>query len=353
MRDYDKLKISYKLNIRSAVRSINEAGIGFAVIVDDDDLVIGILTDGDFRRAVLKGLDLNESVLRITNREFQFVRPGFSDSDALHLLQSGKFAFLPVLDNNRLIGILSEHDLQYPDLSTPTKKKVDSHVVIMAGGKGTRLEPFTKILPKPLIPIGDKTMLEVIMDEYAKYGINDFHISVCHKAKMIKAYFEYIENGYNIHYINEENPLGTCGALKLIEGKFDTPFFVSNCDIIIKSDYSKIFDYHQSENFMFTIVTSMQQMIVPYGVCELNASGGLSRINEKPKFDYLINTGMYVLNPEVLQFIPEGIYFDITDLIKKLLDMNLKIGVYPVPEQSYVDVGQWAEYKRAISILTT
>ncbi|SNB45042.1 sugar phosphate nucleotidyltransferase [Geobacter sp. DSM 9736] len=351
MREYSKVKISHKLDIRSAVKSINETGIGFAVIVDDDDLVVGILTDGDFRRAVLKGLDLNDNVLKITNRDFRSLQSGFSQEEAICLLKSGNFTFLPVIQDGRLIGILSENDLQQPEIGA-LNKKLQSEVVIMAGGKGTRMEPFTKILPKPLIPIGDRTMLEVIMDEYAKYGIKDFHISVCHKAKMIKAYFEYIENGYNIHYINEDSPRGTCGALKLAEGKFNGPFFVSNCDIIIKSDYSKIFEYHQSQDFMLTIVTSIQHMVIPYGVCELNDVGGLSRINEKPKFDYLINTGMYVLNPEVLQYIPTDTFFDITDLIKKLLDLNLKVGVYPVPEQSYVDVGQWAEYKKAINILT-
>lgn len=352
MRDYEKLKINHRLSVRSAVKSINEAGIGFAVIVDDDNLVIGILTDGDFRRAVLSGLDLDENVLKITNRKFQFVPPGFPEAEALQMLQSGKFAFLPVLESGRLVSILSEHDLLQPESGSQPIKKLESNVVIMAGGKGTRMEPFTKILPKPLIPIGDKTMIEIIMDEYAKYGINDFHISVCHKAQMIKAYFEYTENGYNIQYLHEENPLGTCGALKLVEGKFSAPFFVSNCDIIIKSDYSKIFDFHQSQNFMLTIVTSMQQLVIPYGVCELNVSGGLSKINEKPKVDYLINTGMYVLNPEALKYIPDATYFDITDLIKKLLDIDQKVGVYPVPEQSYIDVGQWTEYKKAISVLT-
>lgn len=353
MRDHKKLMIHQSADIRTAVKTINDNGIGFAVIVDDNEVIIAILTDGDFRRAVLRGLDLNENVLEIANRTFKYVKSSCSHYDALEIMQRGKFGFLPVVDDEgKLVEIVAKNDLIAADVSVSPPVRIESFAVIMAGGKGTRMAPFTEVLPKPLIPIGDKTMIEIVMDEYAKFGIDIFYISVGHKAKMIKSYFEYCENSYQINYINEDKPLGTCGALKYLEGKFTSPFFVSNCDIIIKNDYAKIYKYHQAEGYILTIVTSMQHVIVPYGVCELKDNGSLLRIKEKPKFDYLINTGMYVLSPEALQFIPSDCYFDITDLIEALLANNLKVGVYPVSEQSYIDVGQWNEYKKAINILT-
>jgi len=351
MKNINKYIVNHNVNIRTAVKGINEAGIGFAVVVDENFNVIGIITDGDFRRAVLNGVDLNESVLKITNRKFKYIEKGYPPKEAIRLLQRGKIEFLPVLEKNKLLDILSENDLVHDRYKSLPPKKIKLPVVIMAGGKGTRMEPFTKILPKPLIPIGDKSIIEIIMAEYAKFGMTNFFISVFHKANMIKAYFEYLECEYKIAYINEDKPLGTAGALKYIEGKLNTPFFVSNCDIIIKEDYYKIFQYHKTGNFILTMVTSMQQVRIPYGVCELHKNGMLKRINEKPELDFLINTGMYILNPKALEYIPADTYYDFTDLIQELANRNLKVGVYPIPENSYIDVGQWAEYKKAINIL--
>lgn len=152
----------------------------------------------------------------------------------------------------------------------------------MAGGKGSRLAPFTDILPKPLIPLGNKTIIETIMDEYALYGINEFYISVNYKAKLIKAYFEDIELPFKINFIDEEKPLGTGGALKYLENKIKSCFFVSNCDIIIKDNYATIVDFHKSGNFDITLVGSMQHFTLPYGVCKINNNGNLSVIIENP-----------------------------------------------------------------------
>lgn len=352
MKDIRKYTIDQKLNIRNAIKSINEVGVGFAVVVDGENRAIGVITDGDFRRAVLNGVELKENVLKITNRSFRYVESGFSHNEAIKLLQSGRIEFLPVLEEMRLIDILRAEDITAIKSKSFSPKKIKLPVIIMAGGKGTRLEPFTKILPKPLIPIGDKSIMEIIMGEYAKYGMTNFLISLFHKANMIKSYLEYIECDYKIEYIHEDKPLGTAGALKYMEGKLNTPFFVSNCDIIIKENYNKIFQYHKAGNFMLTMVTAMRHVSIPYGVCELHKNGMLKKINEKPEMDFLINTGMYILNPEVLEYIPKDTSFDFTDLIQELIDRNLKIGVYPVAGDSYIDIGQWAEYKKAVNIFT-
>ncbi|OGT07439.1 MAG: hypothetical protein A2103_04180 [Gammaproteobacteria bacterium GWF2_41_13] len=351
MKNIERYTVNHKLNIRHAVKSINESGVGFAVVVDGKNKVIGVITDGDFRRAILNGVDLNESVLKITNKTFEYVQSGFSRGEAINLLKSGKIEFLPVLEKSKLIDILREEDIREITSKSFSAKKINLPVIIMAGGKGTRLEPFTKILPKPLIPIGDKSIMEIIMDEYAKYGMTNFYLSLFYKANMIKSYMEYLESDYKIEYIHELKPLGTAGALKYLEGKLNTPFFVSNCDIIIKENYNKIFGFHKNGNFMLTMVTAMRHVSIPYGVCDLHKNGTLKKINEKPELDFLINSGMYILDPKALEYIPKDTLFDFTDLIRCITDRNLKVGVYPVTEDAYIDIGQWAEYKKAVSIL--
>jgi NDP-sugar pyrophosphorylase family protein len=214
----------------------------------------------------------------------------------------------------------------------------------MAGGKGTRMKPFTNILPKPLIPIGEKTMLEVIMEEYSKYGIHEYYLSVNYKRNMIKAYFEDEPNNYEIHYIEEDEPLGTAGSLKLVEHIIKTPFFVSNCDILVKGDYDKMYDFHIQGGFDLTIIGTMQHHQVPYGVCEIKEGGELIKIIEKPEYDFLVNTGMYILQPNVLDYIPENKFFHITHLIEGLKEKGGKVGVYPISEKSWIDVGQWNSY---------
>lgn len=189
-------------------------------------------------------------------------------------------------------------------------------------------------------------MIEVIMAEYAKYGMADFHISVNYKAALIKAYFKDIEHPYHIQYIDEDKPLGTAGALKYLQDEFPQAFFVANCDIIIKADYAEIFDFHKTGNFDITLVASMQNYTIPYGICEINKGGQLKAIKEKPEYNFLVNTGMYVLEPHTLKQIPDRQFFHITDLIEKVKAGGGKIGVFPVSEKSWIDIGQMEEYKK-------
>ncbi len=188
------------------------------------------------------------------------------------------------------------------------------------------------------------------MKEFELFSINNFFITINHKAEMIKAYFHESSVSFTINYIEESKPLGTAGALALLP-EIDKPFFVSNCDIIIKSDYSDIYDFHIKGEFAMTLVASMQHHTIPYGVCGLDKKGELESIKEKPEYDFLINTGMYVINPDVIKYIPKNKYFDMTDLINTLKDKNKKIGVFPISEKSWIDIGQWAEYRKSVNRL--
>lgn len=354
MKNIDKYLISESVNIRNAIKRIDKGGIGFIAVVDGNNHIKGIVTDGDFRRAVLAGIDLEENVLLITNKSYKYLAKGFSSKDAMPYFRGEESVeWLPVLDSGVLVDIISKEDvsIKYEDV-IPKTKQLDLPVVIMAGGKGTRLDPFTRILPKALIPLGEKPIIEVIMDKFAVYGVSDFIIAVNHKHKMIKAFFEDRKSKYNISYIDEDKPLGTAGAIKLLENQINTPFFVSNCDIIIKCDYSSILNFHQENNATITIVASMQHHTIPYGICELKDNGSLDVIKEKPEYDFLVNTGMYILNPEILSYIPHDTYFDMTDLINAVKKDNQSVSIYPVSEKSWIDVGQWEEYVNSNKIFT-
>lgn len=351
-----KIQINHKKNIKEAVEKVNAGGIGFAVVVDDARHVIGVFTDGDFRRAILSGVHLNEPVTTIINRHFAWLPRNYSNTQAETIFAKGDVKHIPVLANNQLVDIVFKDAFykKYKQSEAGAKRQLSQAIpaVIMAGGRGTRMEPFTQVLPKPLIPVGEKTMIELIMDAYCDYGVEEFFVSVNYKANLIKAYFDDPDKSYAISYIEEDTPLGTAGALKFLEGRLQQPFFVSNCDILIRDDYATIFDYHREQKNRLTIVASMQRHTVPYGVCEIENGGTLKGISEKPAYDFLVNTGMYILDSSVLEYIPENTFFNITDLIQVLLQKKIRVGVYPVSEKAYIDIGQWDVYKKNIRLLS-
>jgi NDP-sugar pyrophosphorylase family protein len=221
----------------------------------------------------------------------------------------------------------------------------------MAGGRGTRLEPFTKILPKPLIPIHDKPIIEHIISRFTNFGINDFHLTVNFKSKILIAFFEELQPKYSLHFVIEKEPLGTAGSIRSFHNKFAHPFFVTNCDTVIDVDYHDLYNFHQSNGFEITIAASMKQYIIPFGTCNLNKDGHLETISEKPEFNFLVNTGLYVLSPEVINLIPKNKMYNITDLIEDTKKKGMKVGVYPISESSWIDVGQWSEYHKAVEKL--
>lgn len=350
MKEIFKLQINTSASIREALKKMDKNGLGFLCVTDSGEKVIGVVTDGDFRRSILKDVQLNTNIVSISNREFKYLLKGYSPLEVDQFFSKYRINIIPVLDDNfRLIDFVrrSEH--------TETDAQIDislqSKVVIMAGGRGTRLDPFTRVLPKPLIPIGDKTILEIIIEKFTRYKISDFYISVNHKSKIIKSYFEELEPSYTIHYLHEEIPLGTAGALWQLNGKFDEPIFITNCDIIIEARYEEIIDFHSKNMNDITIVASLKHYSIPYGILKIENGGFLSELQEKPEIDFLINTGMYVLNPHVLEIIPENTFYNMTDLILDAKRLGKSVKVFPISENSWTDIGEWIEYKRALEKL--
>jgi len=329
---------------------MDEGGIGFIVCVDKKGCVVAVVSDGDFRRAILRGVDLGSKVSEFANRDFTFLPVGYKNEEAGGIFSSRIIRHIPILRNGKLVDILLEEDfLKAGRKGTPTKKQIHLPVVIMAGGKGSRLDPFTRILPKSLIPIGDKPIIELIMEKFAEYGMKEFYVSVNHKARMIKVYLEELQQDYNVTYLEEETPLGTAGSLKLLERGIKSAFFVNNCDVIIEADYSRIYEFHKEGGYILTLVGSLQHHKIPYGVCELDGEGVLETITEKPEYDFLVNTGMYLMEPSALEVIPRDQQFDLTDLLKQLKNSGRKVGVYPVSEKSWMDIGRMEEYKKSLT----
>lgn len=347
------LLISESVSIREALRQIDSNSEGILFVVKDDRTLLGTISDGDIRRSILAGSALVDSIDSIFNSKPFYVEHHKYDLEEIknQMLQR-RFRILPVIDGKRIVvGYLSWESV-FGASPRPTRNlSVDLPVVIMAGGKGTRMAPFTNILPKPLIPVGDKTIVERIIDNFLQFGVRKYFITLNYRGEMIKAYFEGIERDYQIDYIWEKEFYGTAGCLSLAKDLIDGTFIVSNCDILVNADYSDVLDFHRNSKALLTVISSIQHIAVPYGVVEFGEGGEVVGLVEKPEFSYPINTGVYILEPECLDYIPEKTFFHMTHLIEKLIASGKKVVTYPVNEKDYQDVGQWTEYRKSLEAL--
>ena len=345
------ITVSPNITIRQAMKTLDKTAEKCLLVVGANKKLLGTLTDGDLRRGILDGMKFSENILECYYKNPTTLTYGnFIQEEANQLFCTKKLDLIPIVDEERrVVDYITWSSINGGQKTE--KKLADIPVVIMAGGKGTRMEPFTKILPKPLIPIHDKPIIEHIIERFTKRGCSDFYLTVNYKIKILKAYFEELQPKYDISFVDEREPLGTAGSLQFLRGKFNQPFFVTNCDIIIDADYVSLYEFHCEGGYDITLVASAKEYIIPYGTCELNSDGHLSHINEKPKYDFLINTGLYVLNPEILSFIPKEKFIHITHLIEDLKNNGKKVGVYPIDDDDWIDVGQWAEYKESVELL--
>ena len=320
----------------------SEAGLIF--VVDASHSVIGCITDGDVRRWILKGGELNASA-----QDVMFKKPVTLSKNSLaqakNMMLEKSIKALPILDDNRrIIDIILLNDIS--NISPSRKSLKGVPVVIMAGGKGTRLYPFTKILPKPLIPIGDTPIVERIIDCYVEYGIDEYYMTVNYKKGMLRSYFCELNPDYRVKFVEENKPLGTGGSIKLIEDKFDKSLFITNCDALIRADYADIYEHHINCYNDITVVSALKNITVPYGVINSGENGEIISMEEKPTLSYLINTGMYVINPDTIDLIPDDTMFHMTHLVEKVMQQGGKVGTYPISEDSFLDMGEFEEMKR-------
>lgn len=308
----------------------------------------GVLTIGDIQRAILNNVALNAPIQKILDPHKVYASPEESIDDIKAKMYKLRSECMPVVDENgELVEVYFWNELFSGNESLP-KQQLNVPVVIMAGGKGTRLAPLTNIYPKPLIPIGEKTIVETIMDKFVSYGCNHFYISVNYKADMIKNYFDFIHNGfYHISYFQEDRPMGTAGSLRLLKDKLHSTFFVSNCDIMIYEDFANILNYHKENRNELTVVAAVKTFSIPYGTIQTKEDGLLESIEEKPNLSFKINTGLYILEPSLLDDIPDD-FFHITHLMEKLQHQGRRVGVYPISQNDWMDMGDWDEYMKLV-----
>ncbi len=311
-----------------------------------------ILTIGDIQRSIIKAVDLSSPVSCIIDTNKVFASDTESFESIKEKMRRLRAECMPVLDRDKnLIDVVFWKDAFPKNTESDSREKIELPVVIMAGGKGTRLKPITNVIPKPLIPIGDKTILEEIMDQFENIGCKQFYMSVNYKSDMMRFYLDQLEHKYSIDFFEETKPLGTIGSVSLLKGKINTPFFVSNCDIMIDQDYRDVYDYHRQNKNDLTIVTAVKSIRIPYGVIDTGDDGLMIGLREKPEITYMINTGVYLLNPGLIDEIPEGEFFHITHLMEKVKARGGRVGCFPVSEGSWRDMGEWPEYLKMIKVL--
>lgn len=334
----EKYLVNMQVTVKEAIEKMEREQIKAVVIVDEEKKVAGLFSNGDMRTFFLRGGSLSANICEAMNREPAL----FRSEEQIKEERRGKTRVIyPIVDENRrIIDVLDYDNSNYHEKVNDSLK--DIPLVIMAGGKGTRLYPYTKILPKPLIPIGDMTITERIIHSFQRYGCNKVIMVLNHKANMIKAYMSELDKDYQVDFVEEKEFLGTAGGLKLVQGKVKTTFFLSNCDILVNADLECIYKTHKAKGNKITFVCSMKDVVIPYGVVETDRDGMITRMKEKPGFSFLINTGLYMIEPEVIEDIEEGQYIHFPDLAQSYLERGEKVGVFPISERAWMDMGQFS-----------
>ena len=342
-----KIIVSPNIQIKKALKIMTKQGEKCLVISDKKKKLLGTISDGDIRKALLNGKDINESIFNIFNKKaIFFYENNFDEKKIKKIFINKKIDIIPIVDQSqKIIKILDLKKILSINI-VKRNKKCNVPVLIMAGGKGDRMQPFTKVLPKALIPINGIPIIEKIVDKFRKNYVNNFYISINYKFEIIKAFFKEIKKNYKIHFIEEKKPLGTAGSIKLISSKIKDNLIVTNCDILCDIDFYDFLEFHKKNNFDLSCIASTKEYEIPYGTCILNNAGSLDYINEKPKISFLVNTGIYILNKKIFKYIPKNTYFDMTELIQKIKKNKGKVGVFPISEHSWIDIGQWDEYNK-------
>ena len=344
--DLTTLCVGPESSVHQAIAQMDVSRIGIVLVVDAEQKLLGTITDGDVRRAVLANFDLDKQVqaLLALKEGSRYAQPITAPAEAdrailLHLLQQHNILHLPLVDKDqRVVALVTRDELAHEEGPPP-------RAVIMAGGRGGRLLPLTEELPKPMLPVGDRPLMEIIVEQLRAAGIRHVNMTVHHKSDKITQHFgDGREFGVEISYVTEDRPLGTAGALGLIELPQET-VLVINGDILTQVDLRAMLAYHREHQADLTMAVQRYDLQVPYGVveCEGVYVRGLA---EKPLFNFFVNAGIYLLEPAVYTFIPNGKPYDMTDLIQRLLDEGRTVAAFPIREY-WMDIGQPADYEQA------
>ncbi|MFC1822857.1 nucleotidyltransferase family protein [Thermodesulfobacteriota bacterium] len=341
MHDWRSSLISVDTPILKVIEVINNSSLQVALVVNEEKELLGMITDGDVRRAILRNIPLTESSEMIMCKNFTVAHTRDSRESIISLMKRKELRHVPVIDDKGRIV-----DLKVLLHLIESQQKMENWVVLMAGGMGTRLQPMTFEYPKPLLHVGGKPLLEIIIQNFMEYGLYKFFISIHYKASMIEDYFgDGSKWGIEISYIKEEKKLGTAGALSLLKKRPEKPLFVMNSDLLTKVNFKQLIDFHVQNKSSGTMCVKEYDLRIPYGVVNVDGSK-LLNLEEKPIHRYFVNAGIYILEPETLNHIPKNKFFDMTTMFEKLLDLGIRTTTFPIHEY-WIDIGKMDDYEQA------
>jgi len=350
-RKLESILILSDTTIKQAMQKLSDTQERILFVVDIDKKLLGTINDGDIRRALINGLKFDDSVGNVMHKNFVSVDRDIVDIEGYSkkLMLEKKIEQIPVLDGTGVISdVILWTDIIGEGKGSEPANLFDTPVVIMAGGKGTRLDPFTRILPKPLIPIGNKPVIEIIMERFYKYGFHKFFYTLNYKKEYLKLFLKENKFPYVVDVVEEDDFLGTAGGLALLKDKIKETFFIVNCDSLLDVNFEEILIWHKEHGAAMTLVGCHNEVKIPFGVLKLS-NGRLAKIVEKPVHDIIINTGVYVIEPHVISYIPEGRHIDMNELIETVIEKE-KVSVYPI-YKGWFDIGQWEEYNKTVEKL--
>jgi len=336
--------------VKDAITVFDEKKVNSVFIVDDNMVLLGIFTRGDLRQFILAGGEIHEILENAMNAAPITFK---SEKEAKIYSQSQRRVVYPIVNQKKQLVDVLHNTYDVFATASISNCMEEMPVVIMAGGLGTRLYPLTKVLPKALIPIGDETIMERIVRNFRAWGCKEFYFILNHKADMIKAYFDELDKDYTIHYIKEESFLGTGGGLSLLKGMINDTFILTNCDILVNADFECILKKHYDDKDVITFIGAVKNIEIPYGVIETNDSGKVVAFKEKPGLSFLTNTGVYIIEPEVIDELQDNRYCHITEIAEENINEGKRVGVFPITEKSWLDMGQFdeiAKMRKALGI---
>ena len=335
----EKLLINQNDTIFNTMKRMNITGYVCLIVVDKFKKLKGTITDGDIRRQLLKDNDLRKKIFSIYNPKPVFKKKKIKISKKIkHFIKRNKHLIVPEVNSlNVPISYVSYQEQPKKDKNFEVNK-----IVIMAGGIGTRMKPFTDILPKPLIPLKGKPMILNIMDNFKKYNFNNFTLTLKNKEKILDIFLDQFKDNYSFEYFRETKPLGTAGCLKKMNFKND--FFLTNCDTFTNINLQNLLKFHKNSKSIITLVASIKSINLAFGECVLDSSGKLKKMLEKPRKDYLTNTGLYIIKPDIKHYLPKKNKFGMDEVISSVLKSRKKISIFPIPNHDWKDTGTWTNY---------
>ena len=349
MINLKKFFIDHKTSTRKAILKINKIGGLSLIVTKKNKFLDGILSSADLRKAIMNKNILNKTIEKIYNKKPKFIYADQLNSQLLKIRSNiKKYNIFPVIkrDSKKIVDVLDFDKLKL--LENKKQKKINASIVIMAGGKGTRLLPYTSVLPKPLLPIKEKPAIKYIIDKFKEYGQCKFFITVNYKSSLLSSYFKSLKKeSKEIKIIHENKPLGTAGGLINLKNKVKENFFLTNCDTIIKSNYNEILNHHLQNKSDITIVVAEQKFIIPYGVCD--KKGRKTEFIEKPKYRFKVNTGFYLIRRNCLTLLKKKKYLDFNDFLKICIKNKKMINFFEINKSDWIDIGQKDKYQNSLN----